>query len=151
MKCLLNHLSKTVTIAILFIITPSSLIAAERDDLYTEGLSAYTKKNHVEALKKLYAFYILNESEVEKKPVFKKKLKERISTSESILKLSFASNPSIQKGEHRTRIITRQGGGSFTGTGMEVEDLLNKKTIDLKAIQGLNHKALTMPSSRNSR
>ena len=137
-------------ITALFVLLPSTLIAGERDDLYTEGLDAYDKKHHVEALKKLYAFYILNEAEIDKKPEFKKKLKDRISTSETILKLSFASNPSVLKDDHRIRIITRQGGGSFTGTGMEIEDLLNKKTIDLKAIQGLNHKALSMPSSGHS-
>jgi len=151
MKCLLNRLSKVLMITTLFILSPYELIAAERDGLYTEGLDAYSKSHHVEALKKLYAFYILNEAEIEKKPEFKKKLKERISTSESILKLSFASNPSIQKGDQRIRIITKQGGGSFTGNGRKIEDLLNKKAIDLKAIQGLNHKTLRMPSSGNSR
>lgn len=151
MKCLLNHLSKVLVITTLIMITPTSIIAGERDDLYTEGLDAYSKKNHVEALKKLYAFYILNQIEIEQQPEFKKKLMKRISTSESILKISFASNSSILMGDQRVRIITRQGGGSFTGTGMEIEDLLNKKAIDLKAIQSLNQKALTMPSSGHSR
>jgi len=129
----------------------STLEAGERDDLYTEGIAAYANGEHVESLKKLYAFYVINEAEIVKEPDFKRKLEEKIATSEAVLKLSFASNSSVLKGEQRIRIITKQGGGSFAGNGREVEDLLNKKNIDLKAIENLNHKALTMPSSGHSR
>lgn len=151
MICQRNHLFKLFAITALFFILTAESVAGERDDLYTEGIAAHDNQGHVEALKKLYAFYVLNEAEIKKRPEFEKKLKQKISTSEAILKLSFATNSSVQKGDKRIKFITRQGLGSFTGTGMEVDDLLNKKAIDLKAIQELNHKALTMPSSGYNR
>lgn len=151
MICQRNHLFKILVITTLLFMSTSVLVAGERDDLYTEGMAAHSNQDHVEALKKLYAFYVLNEAEIKKRPEFEKKLKEKISTSEAILKLSFATNSSVQQGEKRIKFITSQGGGSFTGNGMEVDDLLNKKAIDLKKIQELNHKTLTMPSSGYSR
>ncbi len=145
MICQRNHLFKIFEITVLLFMSISALVAAERDDLYTEGMEDHSNQDHVEALKKLYAFYILNEVELKKRPEFEKKLKEKISTSEAILKLSFSTNPSVQLGEKHFRFIGI-GGGSFSGTGKEIDDLLNNKAIDLKAIQELNHKALTMPS-----
>lgn len=155
MKCLISHLFKSLFAIVLLLVSATSIYAGNRDDLYTKGIKAYEENDYVSALKNLYAFYIINEKEIDAKPDFKKKLKERISKSESILKLSFASNPSIQKGKNpkgkiHFRINTKIGGG-FAGTAIEIEDLLKNKTIDLNAIQELNHKTLTMPSSGYSR
>jgi hypothetical protein len=142
MKCQNFHLFKIIFILFLYAFSTLS-VAANRNDLYKIGLKAYKDKNYVVSLKNLYAFYVLNETEINNKPEFKKMLNERISTSEAILKLSFASNPSIIKKDNKLRILTRKGGGTFTGTGMEIDDLLNKNKIDLNAIQNFNHKALT--------
>ena len=151
MICLINHHSRLLVLTLFLIIFPPALLAGERDDLYSEGMAAYSSKQHVEALKKLYAFYVLNEAEINQMPEFKRKLEEKIATSEAVLKLSFASNPSVQVGSKAVRIITKKKGGSFIGTGKEVEDLMSSKAIDLKAIQEINHKALTMSSSGYSR
>ncbi|WP_036189920.1 hypothetical protein [Marinobacterium lacunae] len=147
MICLKSHLSKVLIIFLFSFISIPYLVAGERDDLYIEGLAAYSNNEHVEALKKLYAFYVINEAEILNNPEFMNKLKEKITTSETVLKVAFSSNPSIIKSDNRIRIITKQGGGSFIGTGMEVEDLLDKKAIDLKVIESINHKSLTIPSS----
>lgn len=147
MTCRKHCLFKFFAIAILFSISTSNLIAAEREDLYREGKDAYSNQKYVEALKKLYAFYVLNEIEIDKNPELKRILQEKISASEAILKLSFAVNSNIEKRDKVVRIITKERGGIFTGTGMEVDELLNKKAIDLEKIQDLNHKTLPMPSN----
>jgi hypothetical protein len=123
-------------------------VAGERDDLYSEGMAAYSNKDHVESLKKLFAFYVLNEDEIKKNPEFEIKLKNLILTSEAILKLSFAINSSIQQGDGHIKFINnnKYGGSSFSGTGAQVIDSLKKNETGLKAKQELNHKALTMPS-----
>ncbi|WP_157890298.1 hypothetical protein [Marinobacterium aestuarii] len=145
MKCQKNLLSSLVMLSIWLCLSSAPVHAGQRDDLYAKGIDAYGSKNYVVALKNLYAFYVLNEAEIDARPDFKKQINERIVNSEAILKLSFAANPSIQASSGVTRIITRNLGGSFIGTGMEVEDLLKSKTIDLKSIQDFNHKSLAQP------
>lgn len=146
MKYQTPPLFRLLAIAVWLSVCSGSIQAGNRDDLYELGKDAYESSDYVAALKNLYAFYILNEEKIDNNPDFKKKLADRIAYSEAILKLSFSSNPHIQENNGRIRIITRQGGGSFTGTGMEIDELIRRNSIDLKSIQELNHESLTPPS-----
>lgn len=147
MKYRKSLLFSLLTITLWLCFLSGSIQAGNRDDLYEAGNDAYESKDYVMALKNLYAFYVLNESDIDANPDFKKKLVDRIANAEAILKLSYSSNPSIQEHNGRIRIITRQGGGSFTGTGREIDNLINNNAIDLESIQELNHKFPAMPSS----
>lgn len=147
MKYQTHRLSSLLAIVIWLSFFSGSVQAGNRDDLYELGNYAYESGDYVEAVKNLYAFYILNEKEIENAPDFKKKLADRIAYAEAILKLSFSSNPYVQESKGRIRIITRQGGGSFTGTGKEIDELIKRNAIDLKSIKQLNHESLTSPSS----
>lgn len=147
MKYRTPPLSSMLAIAVWLSFCSGCIQAGNRDDLYELGKEAYESGDYVAAIKNLYAFYVLNEEEIDNNPDFKKKLAERIAYSETILKLSFSSNPNVQEHNGRIRIITRQGGGSFTGTGMEIDDLIKRDAINLESIQELNHESLTPPSS----
>jgi len=140
MKCPINHLFSLFVTALSLFLPSYPTYAGERDDLYQNGLKAYESKDYVVALKDLYAFYVLNKTKIDDDPDFSKKILGRISTSESILKLSFAANSSVQELNGRIRIITKHGGGSFVGTGKEIENLMNNKKIDLESIKDISHK-----------
>lgn len=135
MLCQKIRLSSLLLGLLLLAFAAGSSQAGKRDDLYKEGNKAFESKDHVTALKKLYAFYVLNQEEIESNPEFKRKIEERISYSESLLTISFSSNPSVQWTGRSFRVLTEGDGTVFTGTGKEIQDLLNSKTIDLDAIK----------------
>lgn len=85
MICPINRLFK---IFIFISIISCQMYAGDRDDLYKEGLKAFKEKAYIEALKKLYAYYILNEKAIITNKDFYQKLNKLILKSEDELKNS---------------------------------------------------------------
>lgn len=143
-----NHLSSFCKLIIYAAIFSSSLVfAGVRDDLYETGVNAYIEGDYVAALKNLHSFYILNEDDIKANVDFKNKIERMITSSETILKLAYSSNSLIGKSDFGVRALSPQFRGRFSGNGREIEDLFNNGTIDLQAIEKLNHKVIVMPTS----
>lgn len=82
MNCPRNRLTSFL-LAIATLLLSNVSFAWNRDDLYKIGKEAYYKQDYVSALKNLYAYYVLNEVEINKHPDFKKRINDSISTSEA--------------------------------------------------------------------
>ena len=123
--------------------TPAILLAADRDDLYHLGRAQFKNNNCVDALKNLYAFYVINEEVLETQEKFKTTLTENIKNCETRLSLAVASNDNLQI---RDGVWTIENGNidrGFRGTGMEIEDFLKKHPEGLEKMmnqrQGLSN------------
>lgn len=109
-----------------------SLKAAVRDDLYKEGLAAYNSKNYTEALKKLYAFYILNEEALASHEEIKKGIEERVRNAETILAASTMFS-NMKMSANGILILEPAYGFSIGANGKTVQELL--KSTDIKIIE----------------
>lgn len=147
MRCQTNHLFR-LAVMVIFLFHIDISLAGERDDLYQLGNEAFLKNDYVTSLKSLYAYYVINQKAIDAQPDFKAKILNRILKSESILKISFAANPSIVTNGKIIRIITRTNNGQFIGNGKEIAELLQSNKVNLEAIKNINHQALTNTSKR---
>ena len=120
-----------VFVIITAFVLAGSAHSAEREDLLKSGKAAYNSQDYVTALKNLYAFFILNESDLSEYPEIKKSIVSKINKSEAVLKLSFASNNNVNMNSGKFTLRTDKIDKGFTGTGMEINDLLMNKSIDL--------------------
>jgi len=133
-----NYLKMPILLMLFF---TSFVLGGNRDDLYELGRKAYSEKDHVTALKNLYAFYILNENSINNNKDFKSKIDEMIKTSDSLLRIGY-SNKTILKIDSNGQLITEKVDKSFTVTGKEIQNILNSRSIN-------NHRSLTSPSRGN--
>ena len=125
----ISFLFSIIILAILII--NSTAISAEREDIYHSGKKAFESKNYVVALKNLYAFYIINELSLEKHKEFKNNILEKIATCESMLTLALATNKTVNLEQGKVVFKSTEIKGGFTGTGMEIQKLLENKSINI--------------------
>lgn len=131
MNCLKTYLFSILLLSYLSV--PSSIYAANRDDLYVTGKAAYENDNYVEALKKLYAFYILNEDSINSHPKLKKSLIGIIADCESRLSIAFVSNKGLTIRSNGDFIVEKvEIDRGFKGTGMEIQELIKSKDINIE-------------------
>ena len=136
MECQKSRHFKISAVLLIGALLPGFVNSGERDDLYESGLKAYESDNYVLALKNLFAFYVLNQKNVDKNKDFKKKLLRRISKSESIIENSLRENAIESWSSKDSRVLEKQSGVVLRGTGKEIEDLLKMDldTIDRNII-----------------
>lgn len=130
----MNYLKNFLFNVVLLIsfVFSSQLTAAEREDLYQSGKSAYESQNYVTAIKNLYAFYVLNIDFFDKDPTFKDSIEKKIAECETILKLALALNKSIDMSEGKFILRTNEIHGGFKGTAHEIQELFKKDSVDLE-------------------
>jgi hypothetical protein len=106
--------------------------AAERDDLYDLGRSAYEADDYVLALKNLYAFYVLNAESVGDNPSFQESIEAAIADCEVKLKLALASNKFVDAKNGKFILRSDEVDSGFILTGKQVEELINSNVINLE-------------------
>lgn len=119
--------------------------AAEREDLYALGKSAYESQDYVLAIKNLYAFYIVNLDSINENPSFKNSIESKISECETKLALALASNKSLDMRAGRFILRSDEIDGGFLGNARELEEFLDIKSIDIDRM--LNSKKGIVPSA----
>lgn len=130
----MNYLKNFLSSVVLLLVLGFSLhvMAAEREDLYDLGRSAYVSQDYVAVIKNLYAFYVLNPEYLNNNPSLKETIEQTISECESILSFVIVSNKSMDMSKGKVIIRTDKFDGGFSGTGKQFEDFLKKNSIDLE-------------------
>ncbi|MGJ8678399.1 MAG: hypothetical protein ACSHX0_12850 [Akkermansiaceae bacterium] len=82
---------------------------------------------------------MLNEDSLGSHPELKKSLEAKIKTAESILATAMASNSKLTLSKDTFTIRSETIGGGFSGTGKEIQELIETGKIDLKKISQKNH------------
>lgn len=145
-----NYLRISLSSALLLMLFGFSLnaTAAEREDLYDLGRSAYESQDYVSAIKNLYAFYVVNLDSINDNPSFKKSIERKIAECETKLALALASNKSLDMRAGRFILRSDEIDGGFLGNARELEDYLDIKSIDIDEI--LNSKKGFVSPDRDS-
>lgn len=133
-------LSKLLLIIALFL-SPVSL-SAERADLYSSGKEAFDSKNYVIALMNLNAFFILNENNLNEHPDLMRTLQEKITYCKTILTLVLATNNNLTLGDNNVIIKSSEIINDFTGTGMQVQDLFEDKSINIQEMMNVRTESI---------
>lgn len=137
----MNYLKNFLFSAAIILVSSQAASSAEREDLYQSGRLAFEKKEYVLALMNLHAFYVLNEADLENYPDLKITLEEKIKAAQSILETAMASNPRITLTPEGVVLKTINGTihGGISGTGKEIQDLIQSGKIDLESISRANN------------
>ena len=111
------HLFSSIVLAITF--QTANINAAERIDLYNQGKTALASGNCISAIKNLYAFYILNQTDFEKDPDFTANYLAKIERCELALSQAIASTSKIapEKPIKSGSSLSGSGGIKLRGIG----------------------------------
>lgn len=127
----INYLAKIV-IAILTLIGVPGILHAEnpqREDLYDEALKAYISKDYSNALKKFYAFSIIDKSYLSQHPDLRKKIYVKMELSQKIISTALTS---MRNTNVRSKYFNKKEGGVIIiGTAREIEELQQSGKLNL--------------------